>query len=84
MPNLKSLNLDNTKVTDEGVKSVSGMEDLTWLHLGKTAITDASVDPLLRLKNLRYLSVRQSKMTSDGYYELDDYFFPKGGEVVAP
>ena len=60
------------------------MPQLTWLHLGKTATTDASVAALKQLTNLKYLSIRQSKVSEAGYKQLDEYFYPKGCEVIEP
>ncbi|MFK7765778.1 MAG: leucine-rich repeat domain-containing protein [Mariniblastus sp.] len=84
MPKLTWLNLDDTAVTDKTAELLGGMPQLTWLHLGKTQITDEAVPALLTLENLKYLNVSNTKITDDMYYELDDFFSPKDGQVVQP
>jgi hypothetical protein len=45
-PNLYSLNLRGTKVTDAGLQQIAGLKSLVRLHLEKTAVTDAGLDHL--------------------------------------
>ena len=78
------LNLDNTKVTDRGVQAIESMNQLTWIHLGKTKVTDGVVPSLLKLENLKYLDVSYTALTKDAFYELEDYFDPKGCKLIAP
>ena len=42
-PNLRILQLDNTSVTDAGLKSVAGLTRLVDLRLSHTQITDAGL-----------------------------------------
>ena len=51
---LKSLNLEDTKVTDAGLKHLAGLKALKELHLDSTKVTDAGVSRLKRaLPNCR-------------------------------
>jgi len=84
MKNVTWLNLDNTPFSDAGVSRLTEMPQLTWLHLGKTRTTDASVAALKKLPKLKYLSVRQSQVSKAGFKQLDDFFYSKGCELVAP
>jgi mono/diheme cytochrome c family protein len=64
------LNLAGTKVTDNGLKSVSSLDKLTRLHLEKTSITDAGVKHLLGLQNLEYLNLYGTKVSNAALKDL--------------
>ena len=55
MNSLKGLYLENSKISDEGLASVSKLTDLETLNLARTHIGDAGLarlDGLIRLENL--------------------------------
>lgn len=60
---LKSLSLSDCPITDEGLKSISGLDNLRWLYLGNTRITDAGVHHLTKLVNLEYLDLRETAVS---------------------
>jgi mono/diheme cytochrome c family protein len=64
------LNLAGTKVSDDGLKSLSGLKNLTRLHLEKTAVSDAGIQHLSGLDNLEYLNLYGTKVTNAGLNEL--------------
>ena len=54
MQNLETLNLNDTKITDAGLKEIAKLQNLTHLFLGSTKITDAGVAELKKaLPNCR-------------------------------
>ena len=46
LQNLEDLRLDDTKITDAGLKDVAKLKQLTFLYLGSTQITKAGVAEL--------------------------------------
>lgn len=65
------LNLARSKVTDAGLKSLSGMKNLQRLRLENTAITDAGVDALTSLSKLEYLNLYGTKVTDAALTKLE-------------
>ncbi len=65
-----SLDLARTKVTDAGLKAISGFKNLTELHLEGTGITDAGLDHLKGLASLEYLNLYNTKVTDAGVPKL--------------
>ncbi|HZL35481.1 MAG TPA: c-type cytochrome domain-containing protein [Tepidisphaeraceae bacterium] len=65
------LNLANTKVTDNGLKSLEGMKNLHRLHLEKTPITDGGLVHLKGLTGLEYLNLYNTAVTDAGLTQLD-------------
>lgn len=65
------LNLANTKVTDEGLKSLEAMKNLHRLHLEKTAITDAGLAHLKGLGSLEYLNLYNTPVSDAGLSDLE-------------
>ena len=49
---LLKLNLNGSGVTDEGLKSLAGLKDLTTLYLSATEVSDAGMKEIAKLKNL--------------------------------
>lgn len=68
---ISEMNLGRSKVTDAGLASLTGMQNLKKLHLPNTAITDAGVDSLLALTNLEYLNLFNTKLTDAGLAKLE-------------
>ena len=65
------LNLGRSKVTDAGLKTISGMKNLTRLRLENTGITDAGIDALTTLGKLEYLNLYGTKITDAGLAKLE-------------
>ena len=64
------LGLDNTKITNAGLKEVAKLQNLTFLNLGSTKITDAGLKELAKLQNLKGLSLDDTNITDEGAAEL--------------
>ena len=69
---LDVLDLGGTRVTDLGIRHVSGLSRLTYLRLNRTRITDACVDDLLRLGHLDKLEVEGTDLSPDGIRRLEE------------
>ncbi|HWE04426.1 MAG TPA: c-type cytochrome domain-containing protein [Tepidisphaeraceae bacterium] len=65
------LNLANTKVTDDGLKSLDGMKNLHRLHLEKTTVSDAGLAHLKGLTALEYLNLYSTGVTDAGLDNLN-------------
>ena len=66
----KSANLDNTTITDAGLKEIGKIKSLVELDLYQTKITDEGLKHLAPLTNLRELFVEETKVTSQGASDL--------------
>jgi hypothetical protein len=64
------LNLNGTKITDEGLDPVLKLTHLTQLRLDETDITDAGLLKLARLKQLKTLNVYKTRVTDEGVKKL--------------
>jgi hypothetical protein len=64
--NLIWLNLANTKITDDGLRHLSGIKSLTRLHLEKTQIGDAGLAHLKELDKLEYLNLYGTQVSDAG------------------
>jgi hypothetical protein len=71
LKNLKTLGLIGTKVTDQGLRGIDGLESLQELYLSDTAITDAGLKKLAKLKTLRELLLGATAVTDRGLRELE-------------
>ena len=65
-----SINLNFTKITDEGLKELPKLKQLTYLRLFSTQITDSSLKELAKLKQLTSLNLNNTKVTKAGVAEL--------------
>lgn len=71
MPDLYTIDLDTTPVTDAGLKRLAGDKSLLQLCLhSDPKITDASIDALATLSGLRVLDVGASGITPGGLAKL--------------
>jgi len=61
--NLRSLNLANTRVSDDGLLGIEGCTKLESLVLYNTAVSDAALNRLASLHNLRHLDLRGTNVT---------------------
>lgn len=66
------LKLGNTKISDEGLASVSKLTNLTKLYFENTGITDKGIVYLKTLTQLQYLNVTGTKVTATGLAALKD------------
>lgn len=54
---LRSLNLEGTAITGQGVAKLSSLSQLTYLNLSGTKVTLATIAPLHSMPNLRHLYI---------------------------
>ena len=64
------LQLDNTRITDEGVKALGDLQQLTHLGLSGTYVTDEGIQHLHNLKNLTSITLGRTNVTIDGVAAL--------------
>jgi len=64
------LNMDNTQITDEGLKELAKLQQLEELYMYRTQITDAGLKEIAKLQKLESLSVIGTKVTEAGVAEL--------------
>lgn len=55
IPTLRSIELSGTKITDEGVKSLIALKELSGINLSNTAITDNSIPNLCNLPSIHFM-----------------------------
>jgi len=65
-----ALDLYLRQVTDEGLKRLAGLTNLTSLSLGSTQVTDAGMKELDGLSNIRTLILVFTQVTDAGLKEL--------------
>ena len=64
------LKLSNKKITDEGMKYISRLKNLTRLYIDYSMITDKGLVSLTSLNNLQYLNLVGTAITSKGMLQL--------------
>ena len=69
-PDLKSLGLEMCFVTDDGLREISQLDDLTELRISGAEITDAGLLHLQGLQNLEVLSLVSTEITNEGLWHL--------------
>ncbi len=69
-PNLESLWLDRTQVTDRGLVRVGKLRKLIMLSLDDLEITDAGIEAIRPLSELRWLMLSGTKITDKGFVAL--------------
>jgi hypothetical protein len=69
-PNLHTLNLHHTKISDVGIASVAKLTTLQTLHLGNTEVSDAGLEALQVLPQLHELGLTYTKVTDGGMATL--------------
>ena len=65
-----SLFLNDTKITDAGLKDVAKLQQLTTLFLHGTKITDAGLKEVAKLQKLEMLWLRDTKITDEGLKDV--------------
>ncbi len=63
---VKSIVLDDSKVTDRGMRAVLPCTNVTSLHLQKTGLTDETLKKMVGFKKLDYLALDGTKVTAAG------------------
>ena len=81
LPELESLDLGGTKITDAGMVHLTGLKNLRDLVLWDTEITDAGLDQLKGLKRLEILNLNGTKVTSSGIIRLKELKNLRGLEL---
>lgn len=64
------LQLNNTKITDKALVSISKMPNLTKLNLAYTTVTDAGMRQICSLPQLEYLNLTGTVVTDKGLMDL--------------
>ena len=70
MKSLEFVLINDTKVTDAGLKHLKGLTKLERLYLSDTKVTDAGLMHLTGLTKLKTLSLRNTKVTDAGLEHL--------------
>jgi Leucine-rich repeat (LRR) protein len=63
---VKVISLDNSRVTDRGLKSLLKCTNVTSLHLSRTGITDETLKQMTGFKKLNYVALDHTKATAAG------------------
>lgn len=70
IPNLVSVNLAATAVTDRSVEMLAPAENLRMIRLSETQITDEAIDSLVEMKNLESVNLFGTAITDEGVRKL--------------
>lgn len=70
LTNLKSLQLDNTSVSDGGLLHIRGLKGLFMLQLASTRVSDAGLLNIGNLKNLEFLCLNDTQVSDAGLVHL--------------
>ena len=65
LPNVSQLTLEETKLTDEGLRHLAGFKSLRQIHLSGENITDAAVEALSGLKTPIDISLLDTSVTKE-------------------
>ncbi|QDT81385.1 Leucine Rich repeats (2 copies) [Gimesia maris] len=69
-PNLKMLDLSDTKFTDQGLQKLSPNSSLVYLHLSNTCVSSAGLQELSKFPNLRALRLGNLKIKAAAFAKL--------------
>lgn len=70
LPNLTTLGLSDSRITNEGLKPVGSLKNLDQLVLAGTDIGDQGLVHLKNLKNMETMNLRGTKVTDEGLIHL--------------
>ncbi len=70
VPNLVTVDLSATRITDKSVASLGPATNLRQVRLAETEITDAAIDPLLGIPSLESINFYGTKVTDAGIAKL--------------
>jgi len=62
---LRKIRLNNTPITDSGIRHLSALHNLAKLYIGGTGVTDACFETLSQLPSLRYVYLANTSVTDD-------------------
>lgn len=71
-PDLISLNLNRTEITDEDLAAIAQLTSLEELHLAGTRVSDQGLAHLAALNSLRVLDLSETRVTGSGLANLQD------------
>jgi hypothetical protein len=74
LPNITTLNLSGSSVTDTSLALVKNMTTLRNLHVRRTQISDDGLAHVKELPNLEYLDVSSTKVTDAGLKHLSGLY----------
>ena len=78
------LNLNDTQITDAGLKEVAKLQKLQRLFLAGTQITDAGLKEVAKLEKLEGLVLGGTKVTDEGLKEIAKLKKLEYLELIAP
>jgi hypothetical protein len=64
------LSLDNTQITDEGLRHLIVLKNLASLSLNNAQVTDEGLRHLIGLKDLAHLKLKNTQVTDEGKMAL--------------
>lgn len=67
---LAHLYLDDSGITNDGIKKISDSSTIEFLSLRNTSIDDTCVEAISRMKSLKFLYVSETNLTSRGIRKL--------------
>jgi len=67
---VRTLNLERSRVTDAGLVSLGGLDDLISLDLDRTKVTDAGLQHLKDFTQLQWLSLQHTQVSDVGIEHL--------------
>jgi len=70
LPNLVTVDLSATKITDKSVAALEAARKLRQVRLAETGVTDSSIDTLLKLPTLESINFYGTKVTDAGILKL--------------
>ena len=70
--NLERIHLENTAITDEGIKSLVSLKELAYLNLHGTNVSDKSLNPISQIESLKSVYIWNTNVTEEGISQLKD------------
>lgn len=70
IPNMVSMDLSSTSITDNSVKLLASAKGLRMIRLSETKISDAALDTLAGLKNLESINLYGTRVSDAGVEKL--------------
>jgi hypothetical protein len=71
LPNLKSLDLAFSNVSDSGIEHVSRLQNLEALRLEGSDVSNLSIPVLSRMRSLKKLNIEHTQITKSGRRKLE-------------
>ena len=81
---LRELNLHNSRVDDEGLKSLRRFKRLAVLNLGRTSISDGALSALHELNHLERLVLHETPITVWGVHDFERKTTSPSLKIEAP